>query len=68
MHLRKEYDFSKGERGKFYHPDMKLNIPIYLDEEVSAFVEEIASKKGIDRSSVVNDFLKGDIKLAEAIE
>ncbi|HJX30279.1 MAG TPA: hypothetical protein VJ624_00295 [Thermodesulfobacteriota bacterium] len=47
---------------------MKLNIPIYLDDEVSAFVEKIASKKGIDRSSVVNDLLKGDKKLAEAIE
>ena len=46
--MRKEYDFSKGERGKFYHPDIKLNIPIYLDEEVLAFVEKIASKKGID--------------------
>jgi hypothetical protein len=66
--MREEYDFSKGERGKFYRPDMKLNIPIYLDEEVSAFVEKIASKKGIDRSSVVNKILKGDIKLAEAME
>ncbi len=66
--MREEYDFSKGERGKFYRPDMKLKIPIYLDEEVSAFVEKIASKKGIDRSSVVNEILKGDIKLAEAME
>ncbi len=66
--MRKEYDFSKGERGKFYRPDMKLNIPIYLDGEVSAFVEKIASKKGIDRSSVVNELLKGDIKLAEVME
>ena len=66
--MRKEYDFSKGERGKFYHPDMKLNIPIYLDEEVSAFVEKIASEKGVDRSSVVNDLLRGDIKIAEAME
>jgi len=66
--MRKEYDFSKGERGKFYHPDMKLNIPVYLDEEVSAFVDKIASKKGVDRSSVVNDLLKGDIKIAEAME
>ena len=66
--MRKEYDFSKGERGKFYHPDLKLNIPIYLDEEVSTFVEKIASKKGVDRSSVVNELLKGDIKLAEAME
>ena len=66
--MRKEYDFSKGERGKFYRPDMKLSIPIYLDGEVSAFVEKIASKKGIDRSSVVNELLKGDIKLAEVME
>ena len=68
MNMRKEYDFSKGERGKFYRPDMKLNIPIYLDEEVLAFVEKIASKKGLDRSSVVNELLRGDIKLAEAME
>jgi hypothetical protein len=66
--MRKEYDFSKGERGKFYRSDMKLNIPIYLDEEVSAYVEKLASKKGIDRSSVVNELLKGDIRLAEAME
>jgi hypothetical protein len=68
MKMRKEYDFSKGERGKFYRPDMKLNLPIYLDEEVSAFVDKIASKKKIDRSSVVNELLRGDIKIAEAME
>ena len=68
MNMRKEYDFSKGERGKFYLPDMKLNIPIYLDEEVSAFVDKIASKKKVDRSTVVNQLLRGDIKIAEAME
>ncbi len=68
MKMRKEYDFSKGERGKFYRQDMKLNIPIYLDDEVSAFVDKIAAKKGIDRSSVVNQLLRGDIKRAEAME
>ncbi len=67
MNMKKEYDFSKGERGRFYRPDMKLNIPIYLDEEVSAFVEKIASKKRIDRSSVVNELLRDDIKIAEAM-
>jgi len=62
--MRKEYDFSKGERGKFHRSDMRLNIPIYLDEDVSVFVEKIAIKKGIDRSSVVNELLKSDIKNA----
>ena len=68
MNMRKEYDFSKGERGKFYHPNMNLNIPVYLDDQVSAFVEKIASKKGIDRSAVVNELLRGDIKSIEAAE
>jgi hypothetical protein len=66
--MRKEYDFSKAQKGKFYRPDMKLNIPVYLDEEVSAFVDKIALKKGIDRSSIVNELLRGDIKIAEAME
>jgi hypothetical protein len=66
--MRKEYDFSSGERGKFYHPHAKLNIPIYLDAEVTAFVETIASRKGIDRSSVVNELLRGDMKTAEGFE
>jgi hypothetical protein len=66
--MREEYDFSRGERGKFFRPDMKLNIPIYLDDEVSAFVERIAVKKGVDRSSVVNELLRSDMKIAEVME
>jgi hypothetical protein len=66
--MREEYDFSKGERGKFFQSDMKLNIPIYLDDEVSAFVEKIALKKGVDRSSVVNELLKSDMKIAEVMD
>jgi hypothetical protein len=66
--MREEYDFSKGERGKFFRTGMKLNIPIYLDDEVSAFVEKIALKKGVDRSSVVNELLKSDMKIAEVMD
>jgi hypothetical protein len=65
--MRKEYDFSKGERGKFFHRDMKLNIPIYLEDQISQVVEKIASKKGIDRSAVVNALLKEDIKNMETM-
>ncbi len=65
--MREEYDFSKGERGKFYRHDVKLNVPIYLDEDVLAFVEELASKKGVDRSTVVNEILKGGMRIAENV-
>ncbi len=66
--MRKEYDFSKGERGKFYRPDVKLNIPIYLDEEVIAFIEDIANKKGTDYSSVANQLLHKNMQLVEVIK
>jgi hypothetical protein len=29
-----EIDFSKGVRGKFYHANATLNLPVYLDAEV----------------------------------
>jgi len=64
----RKYDFSKGERGKFYRPDAKLNLPIYLDDKVFAFIEEIANKKGTDFSSVANQLLRSNMQLAEAIK
>ena len=66
--MRQEYDFSKAERGKFFRPHTKLNLPIYLDEEVQAFVQAIAKKQEKDLSSVVNQLLRGDMHLAEAMK
>jgi len=33
--MKKEFDFSKGGRGRFYHPDAELSIPIYLEGDVA---------------------------------
>ncbi len=66
--MREKYNFSKGERGKFYRPGAKLNLPIYLEDEVMNFVERIANKKGTDISSVVNKLLRGDMLISEATE
>ena len=66
--MKKEYDFSNGERGKFFRPRQKLNLPVYLDEEVLVFVQGIASKRKIDSSAVVNKLLRGDMELARTIE
>src|SRR5574337_1552919 len=52
--MRKEYDFSKGVRGKFYRPGLKLSLPVYLDQEAMTFVQRIARKKKTDISTVVN--------------
>jgi len=66
--MRKEYDFSKGERGKFYHPDVELNLPVYLDPDVAAFLQELAGRKGTDVESVVNDWLRKSIDLVQSAE
>ncbi len=62
--MKKEYDFSKGERGKFYRPGARFNLPVYLDAEVRRFVEDVAKKKRSDVSTVVNRTLKSDMRRA----
>jgi hypothetical protein len=66
--MKNEYDFSKGERGKFYKPDIKLNLPIYLEPEILSFVEGIAKKSDLDISTVVSNLIKTDMQLAEIIK
>jgi hypothetical protein len=31
--MKKEYDFSKGVRRKFYRGNTKVNLPVYLDDD-----------------------------------
>jgi len=66
--MKREYDFSQGERGKFYRPDIRLNLPVYLEKEVLAFVEKLARKGNQDISFTVNQLLRGDMQIAEMIE
>jgi hypothetical protein len=65
--MKEEYDFSKGERGKFYRPDVTLNIPIYLEAENLVFVQKLAKKKRADMSKIVNDLIRSDIQMARVL-
>jgi hypothetical protein len=65
--MKKEYDFSKGERGKFYRQNVRIHLPIYLDQESLEFIEKIAKKRKADLNSVVNDIIKGDRELAKTL-
>jgi hypothetical protein len=60
--MKKEYDFSKGERGKFYRPDVELSIPIYLDRDEA--VRQRARKSKSTVGAVVNRWLRADIRAA----
>lgn len=64
--MKQRYDFSKGERGKFYKPDAVFKLPVYLDEAVEDYLAKKAEAKGVELSDLVNDLLKKDIALIEA--
>lgn len=56
--MKREYDFSKGQRGKFYRPDAELNLPIYLEPDVARVIRERARKSRVTMGGVVNDCLR----------
>jgi len=61
-----EIDFSGGTRGNFYRQNSKLNLPVYLEEDVQAYLGEIAPRKGVSLSDVANDLLKKEIAIIES--
>lgn len=63
--MKNEYDFTKGERGKFYTPDANFKIPVYLDDEVQSFYSEIARKKNIDLQILINNTVKINMKILQ---
>ncbi len=66
--MKKEYDFSKGVRGKFYRPNVRLNFPIYLDEDIAEFIQKYAKRKKVDAQTVVNRLLRGNKEMIQAIQ
>jgi hypothetical protein len=61
-----EIDFSAATRGKFHRPEARLNLPVYLDRDVQAYLAALAAKKGMALSDLANDLLKKDIAILEA--
>jgi hypothetical protein len=65
--MRKEYDFSKAERGKFYRPLKDLEIPVYLDEKVKEFYMRKAMDNNVDLDKVVNGVLRKEMEIIKQL-
>jgi hypothetical protein len=63
--MRKEYDFSHGERGKFYRPNAEFHLPVYLEPDIETFLREIAEHKQIEVEEIVNDWLRRDMGIIQ---
>jgi len=56
--MRDEYDFAKAERGKFYHPDAELRLPVHLSRNVLRHLLEKAESTGVEFDRIINDALE----------
>ena len=65
--MQDEYDFRAATRGKFYREGAVEVAPIHLDPEVRAFLAARAAARGKSLSDLVNELLKKDIELIEAV-
>ena len=63
--MKKEYDFSNGERGKFYDKNAIFNLPIYLEPEIESFIAKLAKEQKKNISEIVNALLFKDKELIE---
>jgi hypothetical protein len=66
--MKPEYDFSRGERGKFFRPEAELRLPIYLNADVQAYLAERSIQKGIPLGEMVNTLLKQEIQMIETVK
>jgi len=63
--MKREYDFSKAVRGKFYRKGAELRLPIYLDAKLQEQVERLAEKNGKDVGEMVNQFVRKEVEVIE---
>jgi len=63
--MKEEYNFSKGERGKFYNKNATFNLPVYLDPEIESFIAKLAKEQKKNISEIVNALLFKDKELIE---
>jgi hypothetical protein len=65
--MKKEYDFSKAEQGKFYCKPENLKIPVYLDSTLESFYAERARKRNVDIGTLINSVLHKEMDLAREL-
>jgi hypothetical protein len=64
--MKEEYDFSKGERGKFHDPEATYSLPVYLEPDVGDYLGRLADEQNVDVQELVNEWLRMNIKLVQS--
>jgi len=59
--LKREYDFSKGIRGRFYRPK-KVSATIRLDNDILLYFKKLATEKKAPYQTLMNEALREYLK------
>ena len=65
--MKKEYDFSKAEQGKFYCKPEELRFPVYLDGPIESFFSQRARKCKTDVGTLINMVLRKEMELVKEL-
>ena len=71
--MKAEYDFSQGERGKFYTAEAEFSfpipsLPIQLESDVNDRMSRLAEENGVDIQTLVNEWLRANLKVIESLQ
>jgi hypothetical protein len=66
--MKVEYDFSKGERGKFHDPNAVFSFPVYLEPDVDNFLSTIADEQDTSVQDLVNEWLRMNIEMVRSVQ
>ncbi len=65
--MKEHYDFSNGEKGKFYIPEDEIELPIYLNSSNQKYFLELANSKKIAMSKLINSILSKDRDIVDLV-
>jgi hypothetical protein len=65
--MKKHYDFSRGDKGKFYIPEEEIELPVYLNTNNQKYYLDLATNKKIAMSKLINIILTKDKDIVNLI-
>jgi len=65
--MKKEYNFAKGIREKFFNKEATFEIPVYLEPQNEVFVRKIAEDKKMTLNEIVNQLISKNKELISIV-
>jgi len=65
--MAEEYDFSKGERGKFYVPVEEIVLPHYLEAPLEQNLSRLAAKMGKTPDALLKIIVEGELNVLDKL-